>query len=207
MFWSETLSIVQGIVVSCAAITGSIVAVRGLSTWKKQTKGHADYELARRILISLFRLRDAIDAVRHPMMWAHEIPLPPEDQAANMEQNKIDHYGRTQAYQARWDRVQKERTNLYADLLESEALWGLELKTLFGDISSLQHELWLCVHRYLEISDPDTDAETRKALRDIKNSERNILYDNLSESGDDFKNEMHAAIERIEAYLKPKLIR
>lgn len=48
----EILSIIKEIVITGAAITGSIVAVKGLSTWQRQLKGQSEYDLSRKILAS-----------------------------------------------------------------------------------------------------------------------------------------------------------
>ncbi|MBT3256304.1 MAG: hypothetical protein HN366_07600 [Deltaproteobacteria bacterium] len=118
----EILSIIKEIVIIGAAITASIVAVKGLSTWQRQLKGQSEYDLSRRILVSLFKYRDAINGVRNPAMWADEMPSPPEEKSKTMHPDQISFYGTSNAYQARWDKVQEERTSLYADLLEAEAI-------------------------------------------------------------------------------------
>lgn len=110
------------LVLSSAAITGAVVAVKGLGTWQRQLKGQSEYELSRRILVSVFKYRDAINGVRNPVMWAYEMPSPPEEEAVKMSREQIRFYGTSKAYQARWDKVQTEKASLYADLLEAEAI-------------------------------------------------------------------------------------
>ena len=131
MTCTEIVSLIKDVVLSGAAITGAVVAIKGLGTWQKQLKGQSEYELSRRILVSVFKYRDAINGVRHPAMWAYEMPSPPEDEAKAMSREQICFYGTSKAYQARCYKVQTERTSLYADLLEAEAIWGNELKELF----------------------------------------------------------------------------
>ncbi|MBT4267830.1 MAG: hypothetical protein HOD85_26775, partial [Deltaproteobacteria bacterium] len=45
-----------------------------------------------------------------------------EEKSKTMHPDQISFYGTSNAYQARWDKVQEERTSLYADLLEAEAI-------------------------------------------------------------------------------------
>ena len=205
MSWPEIVGVLRDAIVSLAAVTGSVVAVKGLGTWRRQLKGQSEYELSRRILVALFKYRDAISGVRHPMMWAHEIPTPPAEQAEKMSREQISFYGTSKAYQARWDKLQSERSSLYADLLEAEAIWGADLKGLFKNVFDLQHELWLRIRNHLELVDPDADPETKDALRKIETKHRDIMYDDLSEEGDEFRKDLVSAIEKIELYLKPKL--
>ncbi len=61
MSCTEVISVVKDIVLSGAAITGAVVAVKGLGTWQRQLKGQSEYELSRRILVTVFKYRDAID--------------------------------------------------------------------------------------------------------------------------------------------------
>lgn len=202
---SEFIALVKDLILSGAAIAGAVVAIKGLSTWKRQMKGHSEYELSRRILVTLFKYRDAIAGVRHPVMWAYEMPPPPEDESKEMSPAHVKFYGTSKAYQARWDKVQAERTNLYADLLESEAIWGDELKKLFKTLFNLEHELFTNVRHYIELINPDTEEESKEAIRNIKKKRRDIIYDDLSEEGDDYRKDFQHGVEAIEKYLKPKL--
>ncbi len=122
-----------------------------------------------------------------------------------MSSEKLHFYGISKAYQARWDKVQIEKTALHADLLESEALWGNELKNLFKVIFNLEHELLTCIRHYLELRNPDTDQASKDAIREIDQNRRDIKYEDLGDEGDEFKKELMVGIEAIEKYLKPTL--
>lgn len=205
MTCTEIVALLKDLVLSGAAITGAVVAVKGLGTWQRQLKGQSEYELSRRILVSVFKYRDAINGVRHPAMRAYEMPLPPEDEAAKMSPEQIRLYGTSKAYQARWDKVQAERTSLYADLLEAEAIWGAELKQLFKKVFDLEHELFTRIRHYIELINPDTSEAKKEAITKINNKARDIMYDDLGEEPDEYKKDLISAIEQIEKYLKPKL--
>jgi hypothetical protein len=43
-----------------AAVAAGIIAIMGYNAWKKQLRGKAEYELARRLLRNVYRVRDAI---------------------------------------------------------------------------------------------------------------------------------------------------
>ena len=205
MTCTEIVALLKDLVLSGAAITGAVVAVKGLGTWQRQLKGQSEYELSRRILVSVFKYRDAINGVRHPAMWAYEMPSPPEDEAAKMPPEQIRFYGTSKAYQARWDKVQAERTSLYADLLEAEAIWGAELKQLFKKVFDLEHELFTRIRHYIELINPDTSDAKKEAITKIYDKARDIMYDDLSEEPDEYKKDLISAIEQIEKYLKLKL--
>jgi len=203
---AEIIATFKDVVISAAAIIGAIVAVKGLGTWQRQLKGQSEYELSRRILVTLFKYRDSINGVRNPMMWTYEMPLPSEEEAKKMSQEQVRFYGTSKAYQNRWDKVKIEKTSLYADLLESEAIWGLELKELFKPIFKLEHELFIKVRHYIELIDPDTNNAKREAISKIDEKTRDIMYDIMSdEEPDEYKKDLLSAIEDVEKYLKPKL--
>ena len=204
----EIITLFKDVLLTCVGVTGAIVAVKGLGTWQRQLKGQSEYELSRRLLVTLFKYRDSIDCVRHPAIWAYEMPSPPEEEAEKMSKAQIRFYGTSNAYQARWNKVNAERTTLYTDLLFAEAIWGQQVKQLFKKLFDLEHELYTQIRQYLEIINPDTSDVYRHALEKIYHVKREIIYDMSidSEDNDDFKNDMLTAIEKIEEYLKPKLI-
>ena len=203
----QVVSGTKDFVLMLAGCIGVFVAWQGLHTWQRQLKGASDYDLARRILIALFKFRDAINGVRFPAMWSNEMPAPSENAAKNMSEREIRHFGTVSAYQARWEKVRAERSNLYAELLESEAVWGPELTTLFKPVFSLEHELSTAVRNYLEVMDPNTRPETVDAIETIRRRKRDILYDDLSEEGDDYRKDFKTAVKAISDYVKPKFSR
>lgn len=201
----EIITIIKDLILASAAITGAIVAVKGLGTWQRQLKGQSEYELSRRILVSLFKYRDSINGVRHPAMWAYEMPNPPEEEAKIMSREQISFYGTSKAYQARWDKVQEQKTALYADLLEAEAIWGMGLKNLFQSVFDLEHELVTQIRHYLELINMDVKEYRKDAIRKIDENKRDVMYDLSSDEPDEYKKDLLDAITAIEIYLKAKL--
>lgn len=201
-----SVSDVKDAVTTIAAGVGIYVALAGLSTWKRQLKGQTDHDLARRILVTAYRYREAIKGVRHPAMFGNEFPEPPEPQRARMHPDQIRHYGLAQAYQNRWNKVQEQRVELYTSLLEAEALWGTELKDkLFANVFNLEWELFTAVRHHLQLSNPDENEATKDAIERLSVNNRDILYDSLEKDGDAFSRDFATAIGSVETYLKPKL--
>lgn len=151
----EIIKVTKDVVLILGAILGAIFAFWGLGTWRRQLKGQSEYELSRRILVTLFRYRDAVDSARHPVMWAYELPIPPENELKSMSQEQVRFYGRSKAYQNRWEKVQNQRNALYADLLEAEAVWGSDLNELFNKVFKLEHELFMAIRNHLDLMNPE----------------------------------------------------
>ncbi len=201
------ISVGKDVLVAVAAAVGAAVAIRGLNTWNRQLKGSAEYNLARRILKVTYRLRDAMKSVRHPAMWGAEMPNPPAEEAKHMSSEEIYHYGQSRAYQTRWQRVSDVRTDLQAELLEAEVLWGGELNKLFEALFKLEHELFVAVQNHLSLCDPKVTQAMKTAIEKRQTNARDILYDSLEEKGDEFTKDVARAIVPIEEYLKPHLRR
>lgn len=184
------------------AAGGVIIANKGLNTWKNQLHGQSNYELARRILVSLYKYREAIYGVRYPLIYSHEMEFSHEDE--NMGQKEKEYYGINKAYQIRWENIQNIKVILSADLFEAEALWGEEIRTLYNDILLSERTLLVAVTNYVEITSPFISEERKKAIENIVISQNKIRVSSI-ESEDDFNKEFMIKIEKIENYLRPKL--
>jgi hypothetical protein len=203
--FAELVTLAKDLILSAAAIVGIFVAIKGLGTWQLQLTGQSEYELSRRILVSLFKYRDATTGLRHPAMWKHEMPTPSESEAKGMSRDQIQFYGVSKAYQARWDKVLHERTALYADLLEAEALWGSDLKALFKVLFDLEQDVFVLVFHYIKLTNPQVSRAEKEAIMKINRKKRDIMYDDLTDD-DEFRKDFGCGVESIERYLKPKLV-
>ena len=203
--FEHIISVGKDVLVAVAAVVGAVVAVRGLSTWNRQLRGSAEYDLAKRVLKVTYRLRDAIQGVRHPVMWAAEMPAPPEAEAVKMSREERTHYGSSLAYQARWQKVVEARTDLQAELLEGEVLWGAELGRRFDALNKLQHELLVAVRSALTLMDPKAPEARKNVTQKRQEKVRDIMFDESGDEGDEFTKDLGLAMAPIEEYLKPHL--
>lgn len=197
--------IITAIISAIGTSGGLWIAYQGLSTWKKQLKGNTEYDLSRRIIVSLLKHKSAINSVRFPAMFSNEMPEPPEDDIDYKDHSKRSFYGKSQAYQARWEKVQNASTELRADLMEAEAIWGDEFVDLFKKLFELEHELFMAVRNHLDATNPFSSNESRQAMQQIIREKREILYDHLTEDGDDFKNELNTEVKKIKEHLSRHL--
>lgn len=125
------------------------------------------------------------------------MPEPPEEDPDYKDNSKRNFYGKSQAYQARWEKVQ----NASADLMEAEAIWGDEFVDLFKKLFELEHELFMAVRNHLDATNPFSSIESRQDMHKIIREKRDILYDYLTEDGDAFKNELNAEINKLKEHL------
>ncbi len=204
MDWQMLIATAKDLILAGAAITGSIVAVKGLSTWRRQLRGQAEYELAKRILKLTFQYRDAIYGVRNPFIWKYEMPDPPEEQAKNMSNDQKGFYSTSKAYDNRCNKVTEVRQALYPELLEAEVLWGKKIEEFFKVLFNLEKELYLYIRYFLKLKDPDILIDDKEPFKKIIRNKRDILYDSLSDD-DQFRKDFSSGIEAIENLLKSHL--
>ncbi|PYC28783.1 hypothetical protein [Pseudomonas mosselii] len=200
----DVFSIISTVVSAIGVGLGAWVGFSGLATWRRQNKGTSDHDLSRRLLIDLYRLRDGISHVRNPVILSGEGGA--QEQDKNLTFNQRNYRDTAKAYQNRFSLIDEVRARLNAALLESEALWGEEAKSLFHSIFKLQHELWNNVRTYLVTINPDEKDDIVQSYERILKKRRDVLYESPLDEGDAFKNELDTALVRVEEYLRPKLI-
>ncbi len=120
-----------------------------------------------------------------------------------MSPEQIDHCATANAYQARWDYANRQRLSLYADLQEAKALWGSDLENLFDALNALENELFHYIRkRYLEIRNPDTAEDDRRAVQKIQREKRDVMYSSIEDADDPFRVEFEQGVSEIERFLR-----
>lgn len=201
----ECINLIKEVFLTGTAITGVLVAIQGLNTWKMQLKGQSDYNLSRTLLIKIYKYRDALYIVRYPIMTGSELALTPEEEKQNLDYTERSYRGSVRAYQKRWDRVLECRNELLVGIVEAEAVWGLELPSLIKDIMQEEGELYLQIKYFLALKNPSLDKSDKEFEREHFN--KKFLYDNLDESKDVFRKSFTKLLLPAETYLKRKLHR
>ncbi|MCT8330283.1 hypothetical protein [Albidovulum sediminis] len=198
----ESWSALANWVMAGAAVLAACAARSGLNSWKNQNIWTADAELARRILIALYRFRDSLYAVRHPAMFAGEMRLDAEQESKLSEVEQRQESVRS-AYSRRWSRHQEQAIELSSLMIEADAVWGEELSKKVSELRKLERELWAYINLYLD-AHYSRDTELAREYRKILKGERNILYDMLKED-DVFRMDFVKALAPVERYLRGKL--
>ena len=197
------LSIAKDVFTTLAAITAGVVAIIGLRTWRKQLKGKTEYELAQKLLMAVYKVRDAIFFVRNPFMSAGEISQAMKD--ANIEglpsDPKVNASSQQAVYQQRWIKVQEAWNSLDVVLLEAEALWGDEITKLAKLLSNRTVTLRVNIQKSLRSLQDHREINPEKI-----NEIDDVIY---GFSGDELNNKFSAQIQEsiheFEKYLKPRL--
>jgi hypothetical protein len=175
-------------IVAVTSLAGVAVASLGLSTWRKQLKGSAEYELAKRLLLQVYKLRDAIQYVRQPFLSSAE---------AQGAQGDVP--WQITAYENRWKGVREALIELQAALLESEVLWGNTVSEITAKLNphiGLLHE---AVFAFAE------SKRDQRYATEFTSEHRTTLY--ARGPSDAYNTGLQAIIGEFECYVRPHLKR
>lgn len=191
-----------------SAVVVAAAATLGLRTWQEQLRGAAEYEHARRLLRAALKVRDEIDRVRGRFIFAGEIEAAVQRSGAQLPDS---HGARSRreyeiVVDSRWKRLVAATSELEAELLEAEVLFGRELQSEGRALRELVIKLGNAIEEHLDVTrdsvsplpDPPEDAKKRKAI---------IWRSVGKDTADEYKQDVLAAIGEIEAKLLPRLHR
>jgi hypothetical protein len=190
----EWLGAGKDIVLAIAAIWGIWITSQGLSTWKRQLRGTAEYELARRLMKLTYQWRDALDAVRDPAVWSFEMPEPPADSPAQRSEAHRRFYGTEQAYIARWQKVSAIHADFHTARLEARVLWGDPIADAFNAILKQERTLMNALRQHLEGQNPDVPDEGKQYLFTGATERGRVIFATRDES-DGFHAELAQAVK------------
>ncbi|WP_422883074.1 hypothetical protein [Pantoea agglomerans] len=205
MAWAEFISFLKDVVVVAAPATGAWVAVKGLSTWRRQLKGQSDYNLAKDVLINIYKYRDALFFVRHPLITGAELKLPEGVDEKELKYAEVNYLQTATAYENRWNKVVEVRSKLLTNIVEIEALWGADLAQQLKNIFVHEKDLMFNISCYLRVINPSIEAEDKKF--DREHVDRKILYDTLKDESDTFRGAFKKTLTPLEDEMRKKLQR
>ncbi len=181
--------LVLNVVNTVAIVVGVVSTVLGVNAWKKQLKGSTNYELARRYLRAVYKVRDAVKHVRNPFIPASEFSVALKDSGLSEQEQKDRLKSQRAVYALRWHEVSGALTELHIELLEAEVSWGKGASTVADELLRLVRELLINLENYL-------DGRERNPINEIVYS--------LGEN-DPFATRIETSIGNIESFLKPHL--
>lgn len=188
--WSLTKDIITIIGTIGALIIGSV----GLSTWRRQLKGTAQYEVAKKAVLLTYRVRDAIQAVRSPMLYLRQEEV---EAGHRLEEEQ-------RIYNERMTHLQERWAELRTIILEARVIWGEETESRFEDIRKVIGTLGaeIGVHFWLKgaYAAPGSIVDRNPAR--VANNDKIVYF--VSEE-DDFSKTINAAVERMEGFFQKRV--
>ena len=201
---SDWVSIAKDITTALAAVVGATVATLGLNAWKKQLRGKTDYELARRLLRAVYKVRDFIPQVRSPMIFDGEKDEAIGEAKLSPEALKENYAAQSSyaVYRKRWSKLLEAVGDLDVELLEAEVSWGKPIKDKVDSLKKLVALLRWSIQVHLSQKQQPQLHPSKEQLNEVNR----VLFD-LSEEAkpDSYSLELDKAVGAIEMLLQPHL--
>lgn len=135
---------VANVATAAAAVLGALTAVHGVKAWKRELRGKEDHQLAKRIITSLFAVRDKFGWLRFNVVLFEEV-AEEDGQHLVADVNKQA----SDVFKKRWNDLLVPMGDLYAALLEAEALWGDPFGHHSHSLQGFRIDASLRLHSYL----------------------------------------------------------
>lgn len=197
---TEWISAIKEIIIGLSAVLATIFAYIGLNTWRKELKGKAEYQLAKDVLKSVYKVRDAFRHVRNPAIFSYEYPEEMRDYSGNLKPEK-DYEGTLYVYEKRWEKMNEAFKELEEHHLNAQVEWGSEFQNVIINLRSCRAELLVEIQRML-----DEKKNPRRVIRDEESTEKtfSILYDRGSNKEfEKFTPKINDAVQEFEVWLRP----
>lgn len=190
------ITAISPVVVAIAAAATAIFAWKALSTWKDQFKTKNNHELAQKLLMSIYKYRDAIANIRTPTLYMVDIHA-----------NEQEKYSATcDHFQKKYDMVSECLAEIDSARVEAEAIWDSNILSHIGAIYSFAGNLKRLIYHHLEAQNPNYSTDQQSDHRKIVMDDKYGLFDR-PDKDDPFKKDLEEAITNIEKYLKEKMLK
>ena len=158
-------------ITATSAIIITFLAIKGVKEWQLQTKGKTNYEIARRYLKAILKLRDEIKYVRNPLITFSEMETALKESGFESETYKDNMKTNVAVYSRRWKSVRKAWTNLEAELLEVEVSWGIEAVKVSTPLIDSTKKLYWALQSFLNNNHKNDIESIEDLIYDKGNSE------------------------------------
>jgi hypothetical protein len=186
---------------SIAAIATAIAALWGLNTWRRELHGRVEFDLARKILTSLNRVRTAVSRIRWGGVLKSEMP------ASILREGEIETDLSTEekhrrvmrgVFSKRTQPLSEEWNNLWALTEEADALWQGNIRHAVSDLRMQLNTLSLNIERMFSDEPGYDEGDDRTRVR-------RIVYARFDEDKDDYLKELESRIESVASIVRPHL--
>ena len=203
MCWTLVITSIKDILVGLAAVVTASVAVIGLTRWRTELRGKADFEAARALTRATYKVRDELAFFRSPFVRGSEFPPSYGATARRTSQEEAEAWA--YVYAARWKPVGVALQELDTQSLEAEALWGAAIRSKVDELRACVRELNVAAEAVIEdkaqggqnfSTDPAFGKRMRATVSASSNDQTNELSQRIS-----------SAVQGVETLLRPHLAR
>lgn len=195
--WLAVLTPIKEVVVTVAAVIGATVACRGLTTWQRQLRGQADFEVARKFLRAAYKLRAVILSARWGVVTPQEQSKAAQEFGVDPSDTKYRREVQDAVYMRRWNSIVAANIEFEAERIEVQVLWGEPAKVAGAAFEDIITDFVLATQHLVRDTKPNPDKEYIDA--------RAVVSDSSGKGTDAMGLRITKAIAAIEEFVKPHL--
>jgi len=197
----------RDLMVGLSAVAATLLAFQGVNAWRRQLKGTAEYQVARKVLKTVYAVREALIETRarftFPSEWAGRAP-----EASGAEEFAV--LIAAQSYRERLARLGRARAELSLVQQEALALWSEPAKEALEEVFGVIDELFATYDQYFDVEIARArrkDLEGVEEERDADSLVMNrLLYSRPELDGrDPFGKKIAKAVGRAEEFYRARL--
>ena len=207
LFIKENVTVFKDLITIATSTILAYIAFQGLKTWRRQLIGNTEYEHARKLLRTIYRVRDAVNIVRGPFISSLESGTAMKEVGIEVKEGdafdkKLMEKSQEAVYQRRWKKMIEAMTEYEIEAFEAEALWGTAIFERLKPLKQCVNDLNWAVGVLLNPEKQKNNPKRREEVDSIVYS-----FDDLTnpETANPFSKKMVQTIGNLEEFLKPKL--
>lgn len=190
-------------VLGLSAAAAAFFAYLGLSAWRRELKGKAEYELAKTVLKSVYKVRDAFNHVRGNAIYQYEYPEEMRDHRGHLKKEN-EYAGTLYVYEKRWAVLAEAFRELEENHLLAQVEWGPQLKEIIYDLRGCKIDLQISIERLL---DQKRGKYTNSDNDDWKENMEVLYYHDPGSKYGSFTLKIQSALNKFEDMLRPHIKR
>lgn len=197
---SEDIKITLEVINTLAIVIASIVAICGISAWRKEFQGKRNIELAEEVLALFYEAKDAISTIRRrPISQGEGSTRKPQEGETGREKQARD---RAYAIYEQFDKRKDVFNKLHSKRYQFIARFGEEKAKPFDEIRHIANEILCAVNELAKLwCDVPYDQEDGKKLKEQKEKQEQILW--YYGKCDPIKPRLEGIISDIEGICRP----
>jgi hypothetical protein len=201
----EWIPIVKDIVVAISAGGVAYIAYKGLGTWQKELKGKSEYQLAKDVLRSVYKIREVFKHVRNPAIFGYEYPEDMTDHTGHLK-NECHYEGTAHVYETRWKKMDEAFIEIEEKNIEALVEWGSEYQDVIIPLRKCRGELLMAIQYMLARYKNPHEKNWKNTEEQAR--EQSVLYHSSEDSKyDKFTPEINSAVDLFEKWLRPHVSR
>lgn len=204
LFLNKWLVVTEAVAM-LTSIATLVVAIAALRRWRIELKGKARFDIARRMVVQLYKLQRQFHAARSPITYSGESKSREKgsEERANESQILDEWYARNK----RIETVNLALNRLLETSWEAEIVFGEGMKPAINEIEECVNELGLAISQHFTYQSLDSQNITRRTpISDNEIETRQKLLSKVyGVRKDELGQKLDKAVEKAQTYLKSRL--